>query len=276
MASVDRHDRSAWSADSQGGRGEAAQRAVLITGGATGIGAAAARHFLARDWHVLVCYFAEDERGQAEEIVATAVPGQLAFATRLDVTCDDQCRAAAAMADERFGGLDALVSSAGVTRIVPHRDLDALDLADFDLTARVNTAGPFQIARACAPALRRRRGSIVIVSSYGSIYGGGSSIAYAASKGATNTLTLSLARALAPEIRVNAVCPALVAGGFVQRIDPTGFERRVAAQSAKAPLRKIATPEEVAADIHWLAAGTTLMTGNVVMLDCGMHLNGDA
>lgn len=230
---------------------------------------------MADGWDVLICYFSEEERTTAEALAADSAGDQNALVTALDVTCDDRCRAAAALADRAFGRLDAVVCSAGVTRIVPQADLDALTMDDFDLTCRVNAAGPFQIVRACAEALKRARGAVVIVSSYGGVYGGGSSIAYAASKGAANTLTLSLARVLAPHVRVNAVCPALVAGGFVERIDPDNFERRASKQSAAAPLAKIAQPSDVAADIHWLAAGSTLMTGNVLMLDCGMHLNAD-
>jgi len=101
-------------------------------------------------------------------------------------------------------------------------------------------------------------------------------MAYAASKGATNTLTMSLARVLAPRVRVNAVCPALVAEGFVQRLNRELFDERAAAQISRSPLQKVARPEEVAGDIYWLAAGTTLITGSVIMLDCGLHLTGDA
>ena len=164
---------------------------------------------------------------------------------------------------------------------MPHADLDALTIDDFLRTTSVNTAGPFQVARACAPLLAADRddgssgGSIVIVSSYGAIFGTGSSIAYAASKGATNTLTMSLARVLAPRIRVNAVCPALVRDGFVERLDPVLFEARAAHQIARAPLKKVGTPADIAADVYWLAAGASLITGSVISLDCGLHLNGD-
>ena len=159
---------------------------------------------------------------------------------------------------------------------MPHADLDGLTVDDFVRTTTVNTVGPFQMSRACAPLLAEGDGgAIVIVSSYGAIYGTGSSMAYAASKGATNTLTMSLARVLAPRIRVNAVCPALVTDGFVSRLDPDLFAARAAHQIARAPLAKVATPADVAADIYWLAAGASLITGTVIALDCGLHLNGD-
>ena len=115
----------------------------------------------------------------------------------------------------------------------------------------------------------------MIVSSYGAIFGTGSSIAYAASKGATNTLTMSLARLLAPKVRVNAVCPALISDGFVERLDPALFKARAEHQIARAPLQKVGTPADIAADVYWLIAGASLITGTVISLDSGLHLNGD-
>jgi 3-oxoacyl-[acyl-carrier protein] reductase len=247
------------------------RRVVIVTGGASGIGAACVEHFVAQGWDVVVNYFLPE---QAAAAALVAGPGGLTV--QGDVSRDDDCRRMAAAAMARFGRLDALVSSAGVTRMVPHADLDALTMADFQQTTAVNTVGPFQMARACAAALAAGDGgAIVLISSYGAIYGTGSSIAYAASKGATNTLTMSLARVLAPKVRVNAVCPALVADGFVQRLDPAVFEARSHVQIARSPLQKVGKAAEVAADVYWLAAGASMMTGSVLQLDCGLHLNGD-
>jgi len=248
------------------------QRVVIVTGGASGIGAGCVRHFVAQGWRVVVNYFLDAELPAAEALVA----GGRGIAVQGDVSRDEDCRRIAARAMEAYGRLDALVSSAGTTRLVKHADLDALTMDDFLRTTAVNTAGPFQIARACAAALKAGEGgAIVIVSSYGAIYGTGSSIAYAASKGATNTLTMSLARVLAPEVRVNAVCPALVADGFVERLDPELFRARAEHQVARSPLRKVGKPADVAADVYWLAAGASMITGSVFSLDCGLHLNGD-
>ena len=246
-------------------------KVVIVTGGATGIGAACVEHFVAQGWNVVVNFFLAE---QADAAAALAGAGGLAV--QGDVSRDEDCRRIAAMAVQRFGRLDALVSSAGMTRMVPHADLDGLSMEDFQQTTAVNTVGPFQMARACASALAEGDGgAIVIISSYGAIYGTGSSIAYAASKGATNTLTMSLARVLAPKIRVNAVCPALVADGFVQRMDPAVFEVRSKIQIARAPLQKVAKASDIAADVYWLVAGAATITGSVLQLDCGLHLNGD-
>jgi 3-oxoacyl-[acyl-carrier protein] reductase len=103
--------------------------------------------------------------------------------------------------------------------------------------------------------------------------GSGSSIPYAASKAALNALTLALARVLAPEVRVNAVCPALVEQGFVERLAPESFAQRRAHQIDVSPLKRIGHPDEVAETIHWLITGASMMTGAIVELDFGMHLN---
>jgi len=247
-------------------------RVVVVTGGASGIGAACARYFIERGWLAVVNYFLDAEREQAEAIVANGH----GIVVQGDVSKDDDCRRVAAETIAKYGRIDALVNSAGTTRLVKHTDLDALTMDDFLRTAAVNTGGPFQMARACAPALGAGDGgAIVIISSYGAIFGTGSSMAYAASKGATNTLTMSLARVLAPKVRVNAVCPALISDGFVERLDPELFAARAAHQINRAPLQKVGKPADVAADVYWLAAGASMVTGSVISLDCGLHLNGD-
>ncbi|SFE54221.1 NAD(P)-dependent dehydrogenase, short-chain alcohol dehydrogenase family [Sulfitobacter brevis] len=253
-------------------------KTAVITGGASGIGRACAQHFMREGWNVVLSFFLDSEKVAADALEQEAARlGVQAVALKSDVTKDEDCRELAALATMTFGRIDALVSCAGTTRMVPHADLDALTMDDFMLTTAVNTVGPFQIVRACADALKAGDGgSVVIVSSYGAIWGTGSSIAYAASKGATNTLTMSLARVLAPKVRVNAVCPALIAGGFVERMNKQVFDARVELQEARAPLQLVGQPEDVAADVYWLSTGARLMTGTVLSLDSGLHLNGDS
>jgi NAD(P)-dependent dehydrogenase (short-subunit alcohol dehydrogenase family) len=247
------------------------RRVVAVTGGASGIGAACVEAFAQRGWRVVVNYYQEHER---ERALSLAAAGE-GIVVQGDVGRDEDCRRMAQEAVAAFGRVDAVVCSAGMSRLVPQAQLDALTLDDFLRATTVNTAGPFMVARAFAPWLRQSpAGSIVIISSYGALYGTGSSIAYAASKGAANTLTLSLARVLAPHVRVNAVCPALIEDGFVQRLDPAGFEARAEHQIRQAPLQKVGKPADVAADVYWLAAGASLITGTVLALDCGLHLNG--
>lgn len=245
-------------------------KVALITGAGTGIGRATAARFRAAGWNLALGCFGAGELAEVERDAA-------ALALLCDVSDDAQCRAAAAAVQARFGRLDALVNSAGTTRLVPHAELDALDAAEFHRLYAVNTIGPFQMVRACAPLLAAGEGgSAVIVSSYGAMLGTGSSIAYAASKGAVNTMTMSLARVLAPQVRVNAVCPALVDTDLIQRLDKDVFAARRARQVERAPLQKVASAEEVAETIFFLSAQDRLMTGEIINLTCGVHLLGDA
>lgn len=250
-------------------------RSVLVTGAATGIGAATARRFVKEGWSVALNYLDEGQRELAAGIAAGATrPAQKAITLMGDVSRDADCRAMVAKALAALGRLDALVNAAGISKMVPQANLEGVSYEDFQRIYAVNTIGPFQMMRAAAPHLRKAgNAAIVNIASRAALTGGGSSIPYAASKGALNTLTLSLARLLAPEVRVNAVCPTLTEGGFVERLDPETFEKRKAQYQATAPLRRIGTPDEVADTIWWLASGASMMTGAILELDCGIHLN---
>ena len=251
------------------------RRAILITGAASGIGAATARRFIKEGWQVAINCLDASQREAAGRIAAEATaPGQKATVLEGDVTRDADCVSLVDGAVAAFGRLDALVNAAGISKMVPQPDLHGLSAEDFQRIYAVNTIGMFQMIRAAAPHLKATgKGAVVNITSRAGVTGGGSSIAYAASKGASNTLTLSLARVLAPEIRVNAVCPALTEHGFVERLAPDSFAERKARQIAVSPLKQIGKPEEVAEAIHWLIASGSMMTGSLVDLDFGMHLN---
>ena len=251
------------------------RRAILITGAASGIGAATARRFVKEGWQVAINCIDSIQREAAGVIAAAAsADGQKAIVLEGDVTRDADCLSLVERTVAAFGRLDALVNAAGISKMVPQADLHGLSFDDFQRIYAVNTIGPFQMIRAAAPHLKATgSGAVVNITSRAGVTGGGSSIAYAASKGATNTLTLSLARVLAPEIRVNAVCPALTEHGFVERLAPESFAERKARQIAISPLRRIGKPDEVAEAIHWLIASASMMTGTLVDLDFGMHLN---
>ena len=247
-------------------------RAILITGAASGIGAATARRFIKEGWQVAINCIDASQRAEAGAVAADG--GPRAIVLEGDVTKDADCRSLVARTVAAFGRLDALVNAAGISKMVPQPDLEGLSAEDFQRIYAVNAIGPFQMIRAAAPHLKATaNGAVVNITSRAGITGGGSSIAYAASKGAANTLTLSLARVLAPEIRVNAVCPTLVEHGFVVRLAPESFAERKARQIAVSPLKRIGKPDEVAETIHWLVTSATMMTGTLVDLDFGIHLN---
>jgi 3-oxoacyl-[acyl-carrier protein] reductase len=254
---------------------DAARPVCLITGAATGIGAETARFFARHGWDVGVCSLDDDTRVAAQDVVTQCEAlGASAVLIPLDVTQDESCKAAAAAITARFGRIDALINCAGTTRFIPHADLDALPSSEFTRTYNVNLIGTFQMIRACRDALKASgRGAVVNLSSIAGTAGLGSSVAYAASKGAVSTLTLSLARALAPDIRVNAIAPGYVVGGLPSRV----LEReRLDAVEAKymetQALPRLLQVEEVASLAYFLAASAPGMTGEIIRMDNGLHL----
>jgi NAD(P)-dependent dehydrogenase (short-subunit alcohol dehydrogenase family) len=247
----------------------------LITGSATGIGAACARTFARHGWNVAITAFDGENRIQAGAVIADCVAlGVRAICLDLDVTSEASCVTAVADTLAQLGRLDALVNCAGTTRFVAHADLDGLPASEFSRTYDVNLIGTFQMIRACTPALRDSgRGAIVNLSSIAGTAGLGSSVAYAASKGAVNALTLSLARALAPHIRVNAIAPAYVEGGLPSRVLDTESIANVEAHYLKTQaLPRLLQTAEIANLAHFLVAMAPGMTGEIVRVDNGLHL----
>ncbi len=251
------------------------EHVVLISGAASGLGAATARRFLREGWRVAINHVDAAQKPAARDIVVQVnVPRTASFTIEGDVTQDADCVQMVERTVEKFGRLDALVNAAGISKMVPHTDLHGVSAEDFQRIYAVNTIGTFQMMRAAAKHLKTSgKGSIVNISSRAALMGSGSSIPYAASKAAVNALTMALARVLAPEVRVNAVCPALVEQGFVERLAPESFAKRREHQINVSPLHRIGHPDEVAETIWWLTTGASMMTGAIVELDFGMHLN---
>ena len=183
---------------------------VIITGSATGLGAAVAQRLAGKGANVVINYTKSETEANATAAACEEL-GAGVLICRADVSDDAACRRMAAAAIERFGRIDGLVNNAAQSKIAPHADLEALTADDFINIFSVNVVGPYQMVRAVTPQMKQQgKGAIVNISSLSGMTGSGSSIAYAVSKGALNTMTMSLARALAPEIRVNAVCPGVM------------------------------------------------------------------
>lgn len=245
---------------------------ALITGAGSGIGAATARHLAGLGCDVALAWRSSAQGAKRVGDACRELGGGV-MEVQADVACDAQCRAAVAAVLERWGRLDHLVNNAGTTRFAPARDLEALGDEDFATLFSVNVTGAYRMVRAAAPALARGHGSVVNLSSHAGFSGLGSSTAYAATKGALNTLTLSLARALAPEIRVNAVCPGFVDTAWMApALEPRALADFKARSAATAPLRRIVTPEDVAEAVGWLALGGRSITGQLLVVDAGTHL----
>jgi 3-oxoacyl-[acyl-carrier protein] reductase len=245
---------------------------AIVTGGATGIGAAVGRRLAARGVRCVINY--ASSRDAAEALAAEIGNGSIAV--QADVVDDAQCRALAAAASDAFGRIDLLVNNSGKTKFADHEDLEALDAEDFLDIYRLNTVAPFQMIRACAPAMRAGpAGAVVNIASVAGVFGDGSSVAYAASKGALITMTKSLARVLAPAIRVNAVAPGYVGTGwFGNRVEADRFDKFNAFIAGQTPMAMAATADDIAGPVvHLLDPASRVITGEVTLLDAGTHLD---
>ena len=251
---------------------------VIVTGSASGLGAATAA-ILAKDGARIVINYASSQKEAEETADLCRTAGGEIVVVQGDVSRDEDCRKIAAAAAP-WGRLDALINNAGTTKHVPHHNLDGLSAEDFQRLFGVNTIGPFQMVRAARSLLEAgatasgRASTVVNVSSVAGISGIGSSVAYAASKGALNTMTLSLARALAPLIRVNAVCPGYIdTPWFTKGRGVDGAAKVRDAVVAKVPLKRASTAEDVAGVVCFLATQqSSNMTGEVLQIDAGAHL----
>jgi 3-oxoacyl-[acyl-carrier protein] reductase len=248
------------------------RKVAVVTGSATGVGAATALLLAQRGYNVLINY-SKSEREAQESQAACKAAGADTLLLRGDVAEDADCRAMVQAVMARWNRIDALVNNAGISVFGPASSWDALDAQAFQRILGVNTIGTFQMVRACVPHLKASGGAIVNVSSIAGALGIGSSMPYIASKGAVNAMTLHMARQLAPEIRVNAVCPGLITSRwFVEGIGQAGYEKVKASVEQSAPLGRASTPEDVAQAIVWLVDGAPTMTGELLLLDGGMHL----
>ncbi|NKJ06439.1 SDR family oxidoreductase [Rhizobium sp. SG741] len=248
---------------------------VIVTGSATGVGASCARIFAEKGARVVVNY--SRSRDEAEETASVCrAAGAEVELVQADVSDDVACRMMVAKAVDRWGRLDALVNNAAVTVKSDPFDLETLSAGDFQTVFGVNVVGAYQMCRAALPAMRANEaGAIVNVSSNVAFTGGGSSLAYTASKGALNALTLALARTCGPEIRVNAVCPGVIDTRWMrQTLGPDAYEALAARFSSTAPLGRVATPEDVAGAVVWLVEGADFITGELLPVDGGIRLAG--
>jgi 3-oxoacyl-[acyl-carrier protein] reductase len=248
---------------------------AIVTGGGTGLGAAAALGLARRGVNVCINYNSSADAAE-ETVAACRKLGVEAFAVKASVAEDADCKALVDAAVKKFGGLDVLVNNAGITKFANHSDLDALSADDFLNLYRVNVVGVYQMTRAARPHLDKAgKASIVNVSSIAGVTGIGSSIAYASTKGALNTMTLSLARALAPSIRVNTVCPGYIGSGWFTKYQGSERENEIAADvAARSPLKVASMPEDIAETILFFAGPESRhVTGEFIIVDAGMHLS---
>lgn len=254
---------------------ELKEAVVIVTGSATGVGAASAKMLASKGCNVVINYTRSEEEARETQGACEAL-GVETILCRADVSDDADCRRMANEAIAKWGRIDGLINNAGTTHFVNHANLEGLTAEDFHRIYAVNVIGPYQMTRAVAAQMKAQgRGAVVNVSSIAGVMGVGSSIAYTASKGALNTMTLSLARALGPEIRVNTICPGFIQGRWLRGgMGDDAYEAAKAAQERNTPLRKAGTPEDMAQAAVWFIEGADLITGEILIVDAGSHLAG--
>ena len=240
-------------------------RVALVTGGGTGMGRAISLAFGREGAKVVVNYARSREESEAAA-AEIRNHGGTAVAVRADVSVESEVRAMVAGIEQEFGRLDYLVNNAGWSTRIPHERMELLTEAIWDRTLNTNLRGLFYCVRASVPLLKKQDGAAIVnIASVAGLTGYGSSMVYAASKGAVLTMTKSLARALAPEIRVNAIAPGLIRTRFA------GWTEDAFAGTAEVtPIERLATVEEIAAATLYLCGDATGSTGDTMVIDGGV------
>ncbi len=254
-------------------------RIALVTGSATGLGRSMAVKLAERGADVIVNYARSAAEAEEAADLCRAAGAQVTV-VGADVSDTDGCKALADAAAQR-GRLDILINNAGITRHArDHADLDALSKADFMDVYAVNVVGPYLMMQATKGLLvgahehSGRASAVLNTSSIAGVIGIGSSVAYAASKGALNTMTKSLARALAPQIRVNAICPGFIGTRwFRDAMDADGYAAVVRSVEASTPLAAASGPDDIAdAGLFFVSDASRHVTGELLLVDAGLHL----
>ncbi len=239
---------------------------AVVTGSATGVGRATVLRLAKMGFNVVINYSRSEAEAAAAEKEAQA-EGANCLCIQCDVSNEAAVTRMFGQVEQQFGRLDVLVNNAAQTVFVPADDLQSLTEDKWDRLLAVNLKGPFFCIKAAAALLRNGDGgAIVNVSSVAALTGQGSSIAYAASKGALNTLTKSFARSLAPRVRVNAVLPGPIDTRWIRE---GANDWDLNEMTKDYPLPRASTPDDIADGIIYLATGTSMTTGQLLVIDGG-------
>lgn len=242
---------------------------ALVTGGASGIGRSTVLRLARQGYDVVINYSASEGKARATATDAEAL-GALAMVIQANVSDGQAVRSMLAALQERFGRLDALVNNAGTTVMTPPTDLDGLSEEEWDRVFAVNVKGLWLVTRAAAPLLREAPAAAVVnLASIVGLRPGPQPLPYAASKAAIVNLTKTLAGALGPAIRVNAVAPGWMEGDWMQRTLGENYERLMERRAKATPLRRCVTAEDVAETIVSLIVSNPFVNGQIIVIDGG-------
>lgn len=247
----------------------APRKSALVTGASSGIGRSVALALARAGWDVAINYSRSEAEARAVAAEAEGF-GAKALLCRCDVAEDAGIRAMLAAVDAAFGKLDALVNNAGTTTKVRPGDLEALSVEEWDRIFAVNVRSVFLVTRAALPLLRKAPApAIVNTASIVGLRPGPQPLPYAASKAAVVNLTKTLALALGPEIRVNAVAPGWMEGDWMKRMLGDKYEELMARRAKLTPLKRVVTADDVADSVLSLIEGNRFVTGEIVVVDGG-------
>ena len=244
------------------------RKAALVTGGATGIGAAAVLA-LARAGYDVAVNYSSSEKAARETAAEAEKLGAKTLLVRCDVSDEKAVRAMLESVRKTFGRLDVLVNNAGTTASWKPKDLETLSLEEWDRVFAVNVRGLFQVSRAAIPLLREAKGCIVNTASIVGLRPGPQPLPYAASKAAVVNLTKTLAWNLGPEIRVNAVAPGWMEGDWMKRMLKDKYEDLMGKRAKATPLKRVVTAEDVAETMMSLITSNRFVTGEIIVIDGG-------
>lgn len=239
---------------------------ALITGGGTGIGRAVALRLAQEKANIAINYSRSEQDALAtkQEVEALGVKCQI---YKANVSSDQEVRQMTAKVVNDFGGLDILVNNAGTTKFIDHSDLEGMKDEYWDEIFAVNVKGLFFCCRAAVPALKKTNGVIVNITSIAGLTGLGSSIAYSASKAAAISVTKSLARVCAPEVRVLSIAPGIVITRWVE-----GQDAHIERLAGTTPLKRVAVPEDIAELVYGVIAHAGFVTGQTIVVDGGAFI----
>jgi 3-oxoacyl-[acyl-carrier protein] reductase len=245
------------------------RKKALVTGGATGIGRSAVLALARAGFDVAINYASSAQAAQAVAAEAQALGAQTLL-LQCDVSDDTAVRAMLQKIDAAWGHLDGLINNAGTTATWKVKDLESLDLDEWDRTFAVNVRGNFQVTRAAVPLLKKgTEPAIVFTASIVGLRPGPQPLPYAASKAAIVSMTKMLAWNLGPEIRVNAVAPGWMEGEWMERMLGDKYDDLMGKRAKLTPLRRCVTADDVAETMLNLLTANRFVTGEIIVIDGG-------